>query len=262
MLSSLSRLCGAQVSFTEEAWVPHPHSTSADLKRVWSLAKERAHLVSVPGLPVKAVVMQMLDVGFSSPAQRASYYELCVAAEYRDDPSFPECLKAMMSSSTAARQEFISDQDWHRSPHVNNERRFMDLDNYVCSSQPIADTNCVSIMGFHRPFGDRPFSERETVLIRVIHEELSRLWSSKREALPRRSLTPRLRDTLRHLLSGMSEKQIADVMELSRQTVHDYVKALYRRYGVGSRSQLHVARAQEQEALRLRPALISDALCE
>jgi DNA-binding CsgD family transcriptional regulator len=156
----------------------------------------------------------------------------------------------------------LHNQLWHRSPHVNNQRRLMDLDNYVCSSQSIGDTSYMSLMGFHRPFGDRPFSERETSLVRVFHEELGRLWSGTREALPSRSLTPRLRDTLRHLLAGMTEKEIADVLNLSRQTVHDYVKALYRRYGVGSRSQLHVARAQEQEALRRRPALISDALCK
>jgi DNA-binding CsgD family transcriptional regulator len=262
MLSSLARLCGAQVSLMEEAWIPQSHSTSADLKRVWSVARERAHQLSLPGFSMKAVVLQMLDVGFSRPTQRDAYYEFCVAAGYRDDPSFSGCLKAAMSSSTAARQDFIADREWYYSPHVNNQRRLMDLDNYVCSSQPIADTNCTSIMGFHRPFGDRPFSERETTLVRVFHEELGRLWSSTREALPSRSLTPRLRDTLRHLLAGLSEKEIADVLNLSRQTVHDYVKALYRRYGVGSRSQLHAARAREQEALRRRPALISDALCD
>jgi DNA-binding CsgD family transcriptional regulator len=262
MLSSLSRLCGAKVSLLAEAWLPHPHSTSADLKRVWSLAEERAHQVSLPGLPVKAVVLQMVDVGFSNPTQRDAYYEFFFAANYHDDPSFSGCLNVALSASTAARQEFITDGEWYQSPHVNNQCRLMDLDNYVCSAQRIGDTGCMSIMGFYRPFGDRPFSERETALVRVFHEELGRLWSHSREALPSRFLTPRLRDTLRHLLAGLSEKEIADVLTLSRQTVHDYVKALYRRYGVGSRSQLHVARTREIEALRRRPALISDALCE
>jgi DNA-binding CsgD family transcriptional regulator len=51
-------------------------------------------------------------------------------------------------------------------------------------------------------------------------------------------LSPRLEETLRHLLAGRSEKQVASQMNLSRHTVHVYVKALYRRYRVSSRAEL------------------------
>ncbi len=51
-------------------------------------------------------------------------------------------------------------------------------------------------------------------------------------------LPPRLEQTLHHLLAGASEKQVASHMKLSRHTVHVYVKALYRRYGVSSRAEL------------------------
>ena len=52
------------------------------------------------------------------------------------------------------------------------------------------------------------------------------------------SLPPRLRETLQLLVEGFSEKQLADQMKLSPHTVHDYVKALYRRMGVQSRAEL------------------------
>lgn len=53
------------------------------------------------------------------------------------------------------------------------------------------------------------------------------------EALP-----PRLRETLAGLVEGLSEKELAAHMKLSQHTVHDYVKALYRRLGVQSRAEL------------------------
>ena len=57
--------------------------------------------------------------------------------------------------------------------------------------------------------------------------------ASKAAKLPRR-----LRQTLQYLLSGDSEKQVASKMRLSRHTVHNYTKMLYRRYGVNSRGEL------------------------
>lgn len=51
-------------------------------------------------------------------------------------------------------------------------------------------------------------------------------------------LPPRLQETLRHLLNGDSEKQVAIKMQLSRHTVHVYVKALYKRFDVNSRAEL------------------------
>jgi DNA-binding NarL/FixJ family response regulator len=51
-------------------------------------------------------------------------------------------------------------------------------------------------------------------------------------------LSPRLDQTLRHLLDGASEKEVAQRLKLSPHTVHVYVKALYRHYGVRSRAEL------------------------
>jgi DNA-binding NarL/FixJ family response regulator len=51
-------------------------------------------------------------------------------------------------------------------------------------------------------------------------------------------LSPRLRQTLQRLLEGDSEKQIAIHLGLSRNTVHVYVKSLYKRFAVQSRAEL------------------------
>src|SRR5688572_18495875 len=53
---------------------------------------------------------------------------------------------------------------------------------------------------------------------------------------------PRHARVLRHLLAGESEKEIARKLALSPHTVHEYVKEIYRRLGVGSRAELVAAR--------------------
>jgi DNA-binding CsgD family transcriptional regulator len=55
---------------------------------------------------------------------------------------------------------------------------------------------------------------------------------------PGQLLSPRERQTLELLLAGNAEKQIAAQLEISRHTVHVYVKSLYKRFGVNSRSEL------------------------
>jgi DNA-binding CsgD family transcriptional regulator len=55
---------------------------------------------------------------------------------------------------------------------------------------------------------------------------------------PRIKLSPRQQQTLELLLAGDSEKQIARKLKLSPHTVHVYVKAIYRSFGVNSRAEL------------------------
>ena len=51
-------------------------------------------------------------------------------------------------------------------------------------------------------------------------------------------LNRQLRQTLNHLLKGRTEQQISERLDMSFHTVHSRVKAIYRLFGVKSRSQL------------------------
>jgi DNA-binding CsgD family transcriptional regulator len=51
-------------------------------------------------------------------------------------------------------------------------------------------------------------------------------------------LSPRQEQTLGYLLAGDSEKQVARKLKLSQHTVHMYVKAIYKSFGVSSRAEL------------------------
>jgi DNA-binding CsgD family transcriptional regulator len=71
--------------------------------------------------------------------------------------------------------------------------------------------------------------------------EFCRLLGSSYSAPPpdlAAGLSPRHEQTLRRLLAGDSEKQIARHLGVSHHTVHVYVKALYRHFDVSSRGEL------------------------
>ncbi len=53
-----------------------------------------------------------------------------------------------------------------------------------------------------------------------------------------KGLSPRMRQTLQCLLQGDAEKQIAAKFKVSRHTIHQYVKSLYKHYEVTSRAEL------------------------
>lgn len=92
-----------------------------------------------------------------------------------------------------------------------------------------------------RRHGDhRPFSQRDALLVALFHHEMRWIYQFD---LPLMSpdvmqLSPRARQTLQSLLAGLSEKEIAGHLGLSLNTVHHYVKQLYRHFHVTSRSQL------------------------
>jgi DNA-binding NarL/FixJ family response regulator len=66
-------------------------------------------------------------------------------------------------------------------------------------------------------------------------------------------LSTRQRQTLERLLAGDSEKQIAAALSVSPNTIHVYVKALYRHFAVSSRGEL-LARFVRRTGSGLNPS--------
>jgi DNA-binding CsgD family transcriptional regulator len=128
---------------------------------------------------------------------------------------------------------------------------------FLLSQYSLPHVNAVDQLGLHRAFGEPHFSSGEHRLLRTFHVELGRLW--RRDALknatnPQQDLPPRLSQTLNELLAGRSEKEIANRLELSRHTIHNYVKALHQRFEVSSRGEL-LAKAGAQNKPDFTPKL-------
>lgn len=122
---------------------------------------------------------------------------------------------------------------------------------FILSQYALKHAGAVDQLGVHRAWGDEPFTTAHHRLVRMLHVELGRLW--RRDALrrakdPATALPPRLSQTLEELLQGKSEKEIALRLELSRHTIHNYVKALHQRFGVSSRGELLARVGKEREA--------------
>ncbi len=65
------------------------------------------------------------------------------------------------------------------------------------------------------------------------------LWAGPVDDVPEAlALPPRKRETLQYLLAGDRETQIAAKVEMSRATIHNHVKSLYRHFNVATRNEL------------------------
>jgi DNA-binding CsgD family transcriptional regulator len=140
---------------------------------------------------------------------------------------------------TRTRQQLVRDHAWYRSLSFNDYRRVVGVDHCVYSLRALPGENSYSFIGLHRELGERIFGPRERRLLHICHDELGRLTGTILARKPELAqLSPRLRQTLDALLRGDSEKQVASRLRLSRPTVHEYVTALYRHFGVSSRAEL------------------------
>lgn len=189
----------------------------------------------------QGVVRRALDVGWSGEGERRAFLAYIETAQQTPlDPSIPRVARALAGGRrTFTRQELVPDREWYRSDHVQRFRRGAGVDNFIYATHPDAGDRGHTI-SLHRPWGERPFTERERRLVELFHEECQFLREPVSPVSPSvlRDLSPRLRDTLLGLSRGRSEKQVAADLGISPHTVHEYVKALHRHFGVQSRSEL------------------------
>lgn len=148
---------------------------------------------------------------------------------------------------TRTRRQLLADRDYYRSHVFDRYFRPGHVGHRLASIFPTPGGGAISLLHLHRLSHDRDFSSRERTLLEFIHNEIGplvgRALVSAAEPTPQ-SLSPRLRQTLACLAQGDAEKQVATRLGVSHATVHEYITALYRRFGVNSRAQLlaHVLR--------------------
>lgn len=142
---------------------------------------------------------------------------------------------------TCTRQQVASNREWYRSPEYQEDLRETGVDATVASFYRLQPWSIRSAVVLHRPTGDRQFVERERRLLDLAQGEIGpligvALAGPGSPSVERLSL--RVRQTLECLLDGCSEKQAAQRLGISPDTVHHYVKRIYRYYGVRSRLEL------------------------
>lgn len=162
--------------------------------------------------------------------------------EYLALPSFVAFNKPFVRVTTARREELVPTAVWDRSAEKNELRSPCEQEEFIYSGAPVAGApGRYHGLSLNRPVGAPAFTERERRLVELIHEEVAALVGTRLLLSPDQlvsGLPPRLKEVLTGLLEGDTEKQLAARLGLSRHTVHEYVIALYRRFGVRSRADL------------------------
>jgi DNA-binding NarL/FixJ family response regulator len=191
-----------------------------------------------PGRPIQPISAYSASAEPAADDALRSYHR---AEGPQADPIFQEMKKQPRSLITRTRRQLVSDAEWYRSVSFDRYYRTGGIDHSLKSVFRVASDGATSVISLNRAIGDRDFSAREQRLLSFFHAELGRLIrgplvSATETGVER--LSPRLHQTLICLLEGDSEKQVAARLGLSTATVHQYVTALYRHFGVGSRAQL------------------------
>jgi len=142
---------------------------------------------------------------------------------------------------TATRQELVTDRSWYQDPYVCEHLLPTHLDHAIYSSARGASPRVVQGLGFHREKKDRPFDARDRALIQLFHVEYGALLLPPQPGFASpvsAQLPPRQRQVLELLVEGLADKEIAERLGISRHTVNQYTKQIYRRFGVTSRAVL------------------------
>jgi DNA-binding CsgD family transcriptional regulator len=187
------------------------------------------------------------DAGFDA-ADHRNYLAYMHAGGPAVDPFVRALVLPARRTVTRTRARMVSDRVYFRSHVFDRYLRPGNVGHRLASVSPSPVDGAISLLHLHRPLsGERDFSAREQALLELFHTELSplvgRALVSAAEPTPD-DLSPRLRQTLACLVEGDSEQQLAARLGVSHATGHQYVTALYRRFGVNSRGQLlaHVVR--------------------
>ncbi len=109
----------------------------------------------------------------------------------------------------------------------------------ILSLRPL-DALTVGVVAIHRRIDARLFSERESLIAHVVLTGVAWLYEegdAERDGVWV-ELGPRLITVMNLLLQGVARKDIAEHLRISPHTVNDYVKTVYRRFGVRSQPEL------------------------
>ncbi|HEY2589158.1 MAG TPA: LuxR C-terminal-related transcriptional regulator [Tepidisphaeraceae bacterium] len=222
------------------------------LERIDGLMGMTMGMMFVAPLPLDAAAVGLQTfVGRGIEPHWAQYV---ARLDVRPDPCTPWIVARLHRGLAGIRQQMCDERTWYGSEYFNEVLRPGRLDHYVLSVMPVPENRVFSTIGLTGGLGDAPYGPREVGILRMLHAELACLWRTPGlQPVPdwRKSLSPRLAQVLEGLERGLSEKQIARDLGLSRPTVHNHITRLHRLLDVNSRGEL-LAKSCPRPAFRPR----------
>lgn len=192
---------------------------------------------------VEAVMNMFMEPKCSSEVQRRVCRAYWQNKWYQTDPTFVAFSRLRGNVVVRSRNELVDARTWDRSMHRERVYSPGGLENIMPAGIFPDPRLGIPPHAFlcMRATSDRPFSERDQAIVTLLCKEIRNMLGSRLRpacAVTIPGLSPRLQHTLRLLNTGLAEKEIAAQLGISPHTLHDYVKVLYRRFGVSSRVQL------------------------
>jgi DNA-binding CsgD family transcriptional regulator len=221
-----------------DVWRPHMVRSLRSLLGAQFVVSSEIHFRK----SARNVGVRVIDIGWISDTEG----QICKAQDEREHENFEDFWVAPSEGAGAAP---VAHQPEDLIP-VKPKLKVHAGKSFILSQYALKHAGAVDQLGVHRAWGDEPFTTAEHRLVRLLHVELGRLWRKdalRRAKDPASTLPPRLSQTLDELLQGRSEKEIALRLELSRHTIHNYVKALHQRFGVSSRGELLARAGKDRE---------------
>jgi len=144
-------------------------------------------------------------------------------------------------SVTVWRGEVVDDREFHDSTWFQGVFEPHGIYDGLISVRFDPRPQHMMFISCNRMRHDPPYTPRQRTMLRLIHDAIMP-FVGKRLALEdhasMKGLTPRRREALEWLLDGLPEKDIAQRMDISPATAHQYIGELYRHFGVNSRPEL------------------------
>lgn len=159
----------------------------------------------------------------------------------------------------AVRREHVADSHWRRCPFLTDYFAPLGWDDMMIAMVDVPGGFRCCNFARERRSGNFPL--RAARMLELFVGELARIPATRLAPLSGGSLLelpPRLRDVLVAMTHGDNEKQIAVRLGISRNTVHEYVRRLFARFGVSSRGQLLVRAARQLHALEASASKATD----
>ena len=193
----------------------------------------------IPDGPAK--LDSIVSGGWTNAFVESMWKQALTAESCRVDAIIDRATRVPRRLATRLREQLISDEDYFASAIANELGTMSGVYHELCAWFHVDPPADAVGMTLHRMRGQRRFNLRERNIVHLFNVELHRLMRD--EKLPARGgrgikLTSRQQEVLRLLLQGDGEKQVARKLGISRYTVNDHVKAIYRNLGVNSRGEM------------------------
>jgi DNA-binding CsgD family transcriptional regulator len=199
---------------------------------VWGLSCRRE-----PTLP--EVNVSIMNGGFTE----ASFARFLQALEHPEMVSLASRFFVELKEKNihlTRRREQVTEEAVYERSQARLLWEAANIGSLILSHRPLDDRSC-SALGFYRSLARPKFTPRDSRIAHIVLTEVAWLhelgWPEDRGVqVP--ALSRRERLTLNLLTSGTSHKVIAEQMGITPNTLRDYIKSVYRHFGVHSHAEL------------------------